>query len=518
MERSGIPSDKSLLQRKSTERSTTTWFSVALALVILLHVAKAALFIAAGQPPLFGDSAQYWDLTERIRQGDWALVNPTPEVRRTPGYSFFLLPFQALAGSHAMAALLIVQELMVVATALVGAWICRQATGSRLGALIAMALSLFCVSQNSVAQYLLSDTVLCLLITLCIAAVATWLDRPTAAQAVGVGLLLGAATLVKPAVLFVCVPVVAVMAMELWRTSRAGTSRGSPAGLPACRSTGGNVCPSRRRALRRWLAHVALVVIPMLLVLAPWMLRNQVYCGRPFLVKYLGANLWWSLFKGDLNQRFDPAIPFADTANTKTTLAKLDGVDLHNHYAVFRKLESLGYSHCEIDDLMTAVCWDAIRQHPYKYLASRCLRFAWFWADPNGTFRPHTGIYHSPWRASPVGPAEDEIWSKGSYRGQRTWHGDWYFEQGRLNWLWHPHPLAYSLAALAAAAGVAGLLVLPGYRTFGILLGSFLLYFSLVTVITACPEYRYRMVLEPLMVVGVTTGALAVFQRFRTCH
>jgi len=32
-------------------------------------------------------------------------------------------------------------------------------------------------------------------------------------------------------------------------------------------------------------------------------------------------------------------------------------------------------------------------------------------------------------------------------------------------------------------------------------------------IVTACPEYRYRMVLEPLMVVAVTTSLITVFQR-----
>jgi hypothetical protein len=469
---------------------------IALAFLVLLHVAKASLFIAAGQPPLFEDSAQYWVMADDMRHGDWALAKPVPEVRRTPGYSLFLLPFQALAGSHALAAATVAQELMVVATALVAAWICWLSGGGRLGALIALALALVCVSQNSVAQYLVSDTLLCLLIALMVAAAVAWLNRPTAARAAAVGLLLGAAALVKPSAQLVCVPVAAVMAVQLWRTAGPGVSL---------------------VALRRWAVHVVLMAVAMLAVLAPWMLRNEVCCGRPFLVKYLGANLWWSLFKGDVHQRFDPAIPFADTANTKAVLAKLGGVNVHKHYAVFRKLESLGYSHLQIDDLMTGVCLDAIRQHPGLYFVSRCERFAWFWATPSGTYRPRTGVYHSPWHADPFDPAaEREMWIHGSYRGQQVWHADWYFEQGRLNWLWHPHPLVYFFAALAAAAAVVGLSVAPRHRPLGALLGFLLLYFCVVTVLTACPEYRYRMILEPLMVVAVTLAAVAAWQRYRT--
>jgi len=476
-----------------TRRLKALGFWAVFALLVCLHLCKAGSFIAAGQPPLYGDSSHYWSLADRMRQGDWLLVSGTPEVRRTPGYPLFLLPFQALAGSHAMAAVFVVQELMVVLTALIVGWMCWRTTGSRTAACVGLFLSLACVSQNSIAQSLLSDTLLCLLVTSTWACLIVWLERPTLSWAAATGLLLGVATLVKPITQCAWVPIAVVMVLQCWQVDR-------------------------RRVVRRSLPHVACLIAAMLVVLGPWMLRNQVYFGRPFLVKYLGPALWWSQFKGDPHSS-DPAIPFADAPSTKAVLSKLDGVDLHRHYAVFRKLESLGYSHSEIDDMMTAVCLDAVKAYPGEYLASKCRRFAWFWLTPNGTDRPCTGVYRSLLRAEPIAPAEEkERWTKGSYQGQKTWHADWYFQRGGLNWFWYPHPLLYLFAALAAVVATAALIRSPRQRTLGILLGLLFLYFAAVTIVTACPEYRYRAILEPLMIVAVTTGLVAAFQHRESVH
>jgi 4-amino-4-deoxy-L-arabinose transferase-like glycosyltransferase len=475
-----------LSQEKSMQLGKTNyWFWAAVALLIILHIGKAGLFIAAGQPPLEADAAGYWRMTDRMLHGDLALVAGKPNVDRTPGYPLFLMPFQAFAARHALATATIAQELLVVAVAMATSWMCWRITKARLSVLLSLTISLFCVSQNSVAQHLLSDTLLCFFVTLSIACVIAWFERPNVFSAIGVGILLGAATLVKPVAQLAWVPIAAVMIMQIHRMSS-------------------------NRIIRRSLPHLACLVAAMLVVLSPWMLRNQVYCGRPFLVKYLGANMWWSLFKSDVNHPTDPAIPFADTPRTRAMLAKLDGVDLHRHHLVRRKLESLGYSDCEIDDLMTAVCWDAIKEHPSKYLASRCRRFAWFWLTPNGTFRPCTGVYRSLLHPTIDIEAEEE---KGSYYDQEVWHGDWYFKQGGLNWLWHPHPLVYMFAALVTATCVIGLICSRRLRIIGVLLGLMFLYFSVVIIVTACPEYRYRMILEPLMVLAVTTGLVAAFQR-----
>ena len=163
-----------------------------------LHLAKACIFVAVGQPPIEGDARHYWNDGDRVVSGDWLMVRGDVETVRTPGYPWFLALFQLVFGRHALIAATVCQQLMVFATAMVAAWIVRRISGTWLGGLCGLTLGLFCVSQNAVADYLLSDTFFGLLLTLAVAVLVAWFERPAAGTAIAVGLLLGLATLVRP--------------------------------------------------------------------------------------------------------------------------------------------------------------------------------------------------------------------------------------------------------------------------------------------------------------------------------
>jgi hypothetical protein len=151
---------------------------------------------------------------------------------------------------------------------------------------------------------------------------------------------------------------------------------------------------------------------------------------------------------------------------------------------------------------------EAIRENPWKYFVSRCRRYIWFWLTPNETYRPNTGdfkfgIDRAKWEYSTPSPnGADEL----DVEGQSTWHAGWYFQQGRLNFLWHPHPLVYLLAVLACVASICILLLAPTTRGVAIFFALWLGYFSAATTLFGCPSYRYRMILEPAMIVLVVTG------------
>ena len=125
-------------------------------------------------------------------------------------------------------------------------------------------LGLFCISQNSVANRLLSDTLFGLLLTLTVAVFVAWCERPAATAAVAIGFLLGAATLVRPIAQFAWGPVLLAMACR-WADD-----------LP----------------LRRLAIHGTCLLGVFAAVLAPWYVRNYSCCGQVFLSKTAGLTLW----------------------------------------------------------------------------------------------------------------------------------------------------------------------------------------------------------------------------------
>ena len=224
-----------------------------------------------------GVAAHYWLDGKCIVKGDWLLSKDSIEVIRTPGYPLFVAIFQTVFGSYALVAITLCQQVMVFATALITAGICRRVSGSRWGGILGLILGLVCVSQNGVALYLLSDTLFCLLLTIAVAMLVAWQQRPTALAAAAIGLFFGLATLVRPIAQLAVVPVLAAMVLSL---SRRGVAA---------------VAPARGMFAGHGKA-----------VLAPWYARNYCYTGQCFLTKAGGLVLWQSLFKGSHEDRLNP--------------------------------------------------------------------------------------------------------------------------------------------------------------------------------------------------------------------
>ena len=133
-----------------------------------------------------------------------------------------------------------------------------------------------------------------------------WQQRPSALAAAALGLCFGLATLVRPIAQFAAVPVLAAMALQYLRGA----------------------------AWPRLLRHAACFLLAFSVVLAPWYARSYCYTGQFFLTKVSGIVMWASLFRGSTDNRLDPALPFADTPNTKALLARLEGVNVRGHWNV----------------------------------------------------------------------------------------------------------------------------------------------------------------------------------------
>jgi 4-amino-4-deoxy-L-arabinose transferase-like glycosyltransferase len=435
-------------------------------------------FIAAGQATLGADSITYWIGGQRILDGDWLLVLDPVEVTRTPGYLLFVAVFRATCGARALAAAIAAQHVLLVANALLACWACWQLTKEKSAVLLCMVVSLACLSCHGVAVTLLSDTLLSFLVTLCVACMISWFQSPSVAKAAAIGAVLGAAIMVKPVAQFAWVPIVAVMLVA---------------------SNGG-------LSLRTRFVHTASFLVATGLIVGPWLLRNEVYFGSPFLTKFGGRALWWSCFRESPAGRFNPPIPFAEDGPAMQVIRQtVPDVDPHDTWMIYKALVSHGFSPIDADELMLRAAKEAVRSHFWDYVLTRCVRAAWFWVTPNGTFRPNT-VDFDYGAASPEPSSAAKLPEFDGCAGQAAWKSNWYFAKGGMNFLWHPHPLLYGIAAAVTFSALVFLLRARKYRRPAIFFALWLAYFCAVTVVTGSPEYRYRMILEPTMIIVVVTA------------
>jgi len=212
--------------------------------------------VGARAPRILADPGIYQQAALRIAHGyGYVSFNRHPTAYYPPGYPWFLGSFQWLlervgAGSHTVGATAVLQSLLSgVAIAAV------MVVGQRLdGRKIAIAAgSLLALWPNLIvhASLMLSETLFITLLSVSLAATVTMVDRegrllPT--RAVAAGAFLGAATLVRPQVLLVAAAVVLA-----WSLSRIGA----------------------RDVLRR----TAVLGVGVVVVVAPWTIRNAVVFG-----------------------------------------------------------------------------------------------------------------------------------------------------------------------------------------------------------------------------------------------
>lgn len=238
-----------------------------LALLLVLALAGAlrvaAVFTMGDVTDLHGDEGYYVRGARALAAGEGY-----PGSLRPPGYSTFLAA-ALLAGGGELRAARVAQTAVGLAGLAVLFAIVRAGFGTGAAALSALLVGLH-PTLISFAHFLWSETLVTTLLL-----VAFWcLDRAERTRRegwlAGAGVALGAAVLTRDMILLF-VPVVA-----LW------------------------VCLGRAPVAALRLRRAALVVVPVLLLIAPWMARNHAALGRPFV---LSTNSWFPIAVGNLIPR-----------------------------------------------------------------------------------------------------------------------------------------------------------------------------------------------------------------------
>ncbi|WP_433928012.1 hypothetical protein AB3662_32785 [Sorangium cellulosum] len=256
----------------------------AAAIFALALAARVAVVVwAAGRFPPTADGTYYHRIAERIAAGLgytwlWPDGVVTYAAHYPVGYPGAIGALYALLGAHAAVAMLLNAVLGALAALAVHRLASRAAPRSRVVPALAGALVAVHPGLVAYAPALMTEGVTGSLVA-CAAWASAWARdrRPALAPFAVIGLLVGAATLVRPQALLLA-PVFAGLALS-------GTA---PGGTP--RAAGSLAARAAQRA-----APVLLTVIVALLVCAPWTARN---CARMNQCALVSVNGGWNLLIG----------------------------------------------------------------------------------------------------------------------------------------------------------------------------------------------------------------------------
>lgn len=444
---------------------------VLIASFLLLLIAKTAVVLTRGPVSIEMDAQWYWRLSALVMAGDIWLYD-APIAYRTPVYPWFLAANRLAFSQHALAAIVAIQGALSIASVWLASRIAVRITHLPSAGPITLALSLACVSAVPFAAAVLSEVVFVFLLLLGIDAVVRYGDRPSPIKAAWVGVTFTSALLTRPIVLLVWIAY-GIYLLSLWWLRR---KRGL----------------YRAKTLFRDGLIAASVAI---LLLSPWLVRNQRLFGNPFVTEFVGRNLWIVTFQDGSGA----GLEFAGTNASDQLSKRLDRVGITEDrdltWTVAGGLVRSGLDDAQSDRLMKRVAIDAIKENQTPFARKAFRRIINFWRT----------------RATEL----PEQSASGQFFGQSVWQ----FEQGWVDrWIDYraSNSLAFNTILMTMMGLSTGLIVLhrPS-RSGGLLLIALLGYFSVVTGILEIPAYRYRMVIEPLVAASIGS-AIAIVMSKRT--
>jgi len=438
-------------------RWTARWRWAAAAIFCVDLLKHAALF-AVGQAQPWGDSTVYWRMGAAVAAGDWWLAND-PVAFRTPGYPWYLGLCRSGLGEKGLIAAVVGQHLCVVLTSLITAALVWRISRSRGWTLLAWGICACSTARPLYANWLLTESLATLCLTLAVLLMLLACHCGCGKRLAFAGFVLGAGVLVRPALL---------------------------AAFPALLFAG--VWLSRAAGLPTWRRIGLMVAGPLVFgsVLWPWCLRNQLLFERFTLCAFTGRELWTAHFSpwpgGDLVIPQDGAAGELQQRLGTTTL------DLRHQWSVSDALRESGLNDAETDALMEQAARQAIAAQPGQAAFRAVARCGTFW-------------YCWEWEVNTVDDPLPERVSR-FYADQFRWSCP-VMQPCVISMLpYTPERWFGTSIAGACAAGIGILLLFwsPATRPHAVVLGLTLLATCVLTAALEIPLYRYRCVLEPLMI------------------
>ncbi len=439
-------------------------------LLILVDLTRHLCIFWQGPASIALDAAEYWQMAKHVVEGDWLLYD-MPIAYRTPGYAWWLAPFRGLLGENALFFTVAGQHVLVGCTTVATAYLCFRFHGNRWHGLLGYLLSIGCLTRCWYANVLLSESLFCLLLTLFAIACLKYARSPHRAGAFLVAFLLGLSILARPMPQLLILPVGVILWIVLVRS----------------------------RPKRLWpetIIHQSLYWIVIGLLLVPWYLRNQELFGKWTLTQLPAVNVWEVCFQDGAGANL-PLPRTSTAALLQTQLEKVHHPPEDRYcYAIESSLKRSGMESREIDALIAKLGWEAIQEHPIRFAWSGFRRFVNFWRCVTNAFPPFgsdasTMDGQTYWR-SPLAVAWMEPLLANTFSRHLRWN-EWI---SGLSWL-----------------GFVWMVLKSQDRLFSLCLVLMCLYFALITAAAEIENYRYRMILEPFLILSIVCGAGEMVRR-----
>lgn len=439
---------------------------LAVSLLVAAEVAKLWVIIAAGPVPVVSDAAGYWNLGRQAADGD-VFLTANPIAYRTPGYPWLLGFFQSVAGREAWLTAVIVQGVALLATSALTYVLVRQLGGGRRLGLLAWSWSALSIARASFATVLLTETVFTGLLVGLVIELLVYVAKPSWRVALAIGCLWGLLCLIRPVGLTVTPAVIAALSLA---------ERGN------------------QYHLRRMARDMGLACGIAGMLIAPWCVRNAVLFGKPTPMDFLGRELWLSTYGAG-----SPAgPPLPDTPHVKALKEVIPAeqharVDWKRNWSVSNALTAAGQTDAIADEMMLRASLEGVSRAPHRFVARFLVRQIDFW---RAVYSPEQALYRQPEFAEAGPPAGQSRWGLESAAPLR----EQFLELAPARRL-----LVVEVTSLLALLGLIGLL-LPSANRAGIVLMISVASLAIPTAALELPDFRYRMVLEPLLIAATLVG------------
>lgn len=463
--------------------------------LMALTAGKLILIASLESPIPQRDAGDYLKLGQLAATGDLWLTGQ-PIAYRTPVYPWVLATVIGVLDANEQTivrAMLWLQSILHWLTILVAGslaaklhrfakrgqepfWQDRQLTDSHSGwlSVAVWALCLPTISAPTYIHVLLTETWFTLCLMLHLWCVVHHADRPSLGSAIAVAVTFVLTLLTRPIVMLLWIADAIFWTVCWWRQRPAASAK-------------------------RLVVVSLLMAVTTLGLLTPWWLRNYQMFGEAFVTKFVGRNVWIVTFQpgsgaGLAIQENDEAEsllqPFDLTPERANAMPMQEALSSWRHtWTTHAKLKATGMADPDIDDAMKQVAKDAALANPAAFAMKSIRRMANFW---------RTSATDLPVGTNPNDRLRDDAgWMQ---RLASIW----------IDWRLSSHVWINTLIAAVMASAIAGLLLDLRTRHIGVWLGMILAYFTIVTGVLEIPDYRYRMVLEPLVAVVVAL-ALPLF-------
>ena len=453
-------------------------------LILALLIAKVAGVVARGPSPIVMDAKGYWELGEMAAGGDW-LLKDAPIAYRTPMYPWLIAAVR-LGFDRSLFPLVLIQSVLWLATIGLVAVMSVWWTGDRRNGWLTLALAIPMVSSVTYVSAVLTETLFVFLVVAHLAATMGLARRPSIGAGLLVGMTLGAAVLTRPIAMLLWIPGIFYLILVWYFLPH---ERGAP-----CRKRG-------------WMS-ILLSVLVCTAMVTPWMLRNQSMFGNPFLTEFVGRNIWIVAFQEGSGTGLD--LPESESAEAlKDSIGEewktlAESGRWRDTWTISNALTASGVDDARADQMMKAVALEALNGNRSTSLYKAARRCINFWRT-RATVIPKqvADLEATPDRSEELFAGEEALW------GVKVAPIDTALRFRASNSLF-----ANTLVMIAVIAGTILLIGWRKTRAGALWFGLVLVYFGTITGLLEIPAYRYRMVVEPLMLM-VFVAAFSPFL-FRT--